>query len=59
MSTDVGLAGVRGATLAGAAGGALEWFNFAPTVSLSGVAAGIATVNVFRTWEEELLGLIC
>ena len=43
MSTDVGLAGVRGATLAGAAGGALEWFNFAPTVSLSGVAAGIAT----------------
>lgn len=43
MSTDVGLAGVRGAALAGAAGGALEWFNFAPTVSLSGVAAGIAT----------------
>ena len=43
MSTDVGLAGVRGAALAGAAGGALEWFNFAPTVSLSGMAAGIAT----------------
>ena len=42
-STDVGLAGVRGAALAGVAGGALEWFNFAPTVSLSGVAAGIAT----------------
>ena len=43
MSTDVGLAGVRGAALAGVAGGALEWFNFAPTVSLSGVVAGIAT----------------
>jgi|GEM_PF-401818 len=43
LSIDMGLAGVRGATLAGAAGGALEWFNFAPTVSLSGVAAGIAT----------------
>ena len=40
LSIDMGLAGVRGATLAGAAGGALEWFNFAPTVSLSGVAAG-------------------
>ena len=42
-STEMGMAGVRGAALAGAAGGALEWFNFAPTVSLSGVAAGIAT----------------
>lgn len=43
LSIDMGLAGVRGAALAGVAGGALEWFNFAPTVSLSGVAAGIAT----------------
>lgn len=42
-STEMGLAGVRGAALAGVAGGALEWFNFAPTVSLSGVVAGIAT----------------
>ncbi len=42
-STEMGVAGVRGAALAGVAGGALEWFNFAPTVSLSGVAAGIAT----------------
>lgn len=31
-----------GAVLAGAAGGALEWLNTDPTVSLSGVVAGIA-----------------
>ena len=39
---DMGRAGVGGAVLAGAAGGALEWLNTDPTVSLSGVVAGIA-----------------
>ena len=53
MSTDVGLAGVRGATLAGAAGGALEWFNFAPTVSLSGVVAGIATGGLSFAYNRQ------
>ena len=38
----MGRAGVGGAALAGAAGGALEWLNADPTVSLSGVVAGIA-----------------
>ena len=49
----LGLAGVRGATLAGAAGGALEWFNFAPTVSLSGVAAGIATGGLSFAYNRQ------
>ena len=39
---DMGRAGVGGTVLAGAAGGALEWLNADPTVSLSGVVAGIA-----------------
>jgi hypothetical protein len=38
----MGRAGVGGTALAGAAGGALEWLNADPTVSLSGVVAGIA-----------------
>jgi hypothetical protein len=53
LSIDIGLAGVRGATLAGAAGGALEWFNFAPTVSLSGVAAGIATGGLSFAYNRQ------
>ena len=53
LSIDMGLAGVRGATLAGAAGGALEWFNFAPTVSLSGVAAGIATGGLSFAYNRQ------
>lgn len=39
---DMGRAGVGGTVLAGAAGGALEWLNADPTISLSGVVAGIA-----------------
>lgn len=53
LSIDMGLAGVRGATLAGAAGGALEWFNFAPTVSLSGVAAGITTGGLSFAYNRQ------
>ena len=53
---DMGRAGVGGTVLAGAAGGALEWLNADPTVSLSGVVAGIAVGGLsfaYNRWRHK------
>lgn len=61
--SDVGLAGLRSAALAGATGGLLEWFDYSPEISLTGAAVvvaigGLRFANSRRRSEKEFKSYI-